>query len=375
MKLQRVAEKLGLTPERLQDLQETVVKRSSWPEPRLLRFEKATSGIEAGTAIFENGEIVYGYPKIRRALMLQSALKRHFPASSRLAVEEKMNGHNVRVASIDGEVVALTRGGFICPYSTDVARRLLPDSIFEDHPDVVLCGEMVGPENPYVPKDIYPTDSIDFYLFDLSVKNKKSTQGVQKTHDFARKYGINATALFGEFKVENAYEPIVRIVKQLGKRQREGVVVKDAENVAAPIKYTSSESNCIDLEAAFRYYNDYALDFFVSRAVREGFQSVEWDESEEERRERARRIGESILLPLIDTINRKRNGEQIVQQVQIRVRSLQTAREFEYHLRRSGMRAIFDQPEPVDEGYLVRITRLIMSTNDKTQALIEGDMW
>jgi ATP-dependent RNA circularization protein (DNA/RNA ligase family) len=40
------------------------------------------------------------------------------------------------------------------------------------------------------------------------------------------------------------------------------------------------------------------------------------------------------------------------------------------------MKAIFDQPEPDDEGgYLVRITKLVMSTNDKTQALIEGDMW
>jgi putative ATP-dependent DNA ligase len=61
--------------------------------------------------------------------------------------------------------------------------------------------------------------------------------------------------------------------------------------------------------------------------------------------------------------------------VQIRVRSLQTARDFEYHLRRSGLRAIFDQPEPDDDGYLVRITKLVMSTNDKTQALLEGEMW
>ncbi len=373
MILERVAEKLGLSTERLKDLQETILKRSSWPEPSLLRFEKAVSGIEAGTVIFENGDIVYGYPKIRRALMLQSALKKHF--SSRVAVEEKMNGHNVRVASIDGEVVALTRGGFICPYSTEVARRILPESVFEDNPKAVLCGEMVGPENPYVPKDIYPTDSIDFYLFDLSAKNKKSTEGVYKTHEFAEAYGIRAAAFLGEFRVESAYEQIARIVKQLGKRQREGVVIKDPENRHMPIKYTSSESNCIDLEAAFRYYNDYALDFFVSRAVREGFQSVEWEESDEERRERAQRIGESILLPMIDTIRRKMAGEQIVQQVQIRVKSLQTAREFEYHLRRSGMRAIFDQPEPTDDGYVVRITRLIMSTNDKTQALIEGEAW
>jgi putative ATP-dependent DNA ligase len=152
--------------------------------------------------------------------------------------------------------------------------------------------------------------------------------------------------------------------------------MKDPEKEAWPVKYTSSESNCHDLEVAFRYYNDYALDFFVSRVVREGFQSAEWNESEEERRMRALRIGQSILFPLVDTVIRKINGEQIVQQVRIRVKNIQTARDFEHHLRRIGMKAVFDPPEPDEEGgYLVRITKLVMSTNDKTMALIEGDMW
>jgi len=373
MNLRRVADKLGIAPERLQSLQETVIKESSWPEPRLLRFDKTASGIEAGTVIFHNGEVVFGYPKIRRAMMLGPALRKHF--SDYVAVEEKMNGHNVRVTSIDGDIVALTRGGFICPYSTEVARRLIPEEVFLDHPDLVLCGEMVGPENPYVPKDIYPTQSIDFYLFDLSQKNCRETQGVKKTYQLAEDYEIPAAKFFGEFRTENAYSAIVEIIEKLGRRGREGVVIKDPDNLVAPIKYTSSQSNCSDLEAAFQYYNDYALDFFVSRAVREGFQSVEWAENEEEQNKRALRIGRSILLPLSDTIKRKMRGEPIVQKVQIRVRSLQTAREFEYHLRRSGIRTIFDQPEADDDGYLIRITKLIMSTNDKTQALIDGEMW
>ena len=95
--------------------------------------------------------------------------------------------------------------------------------------------------------------------------------GVHKTHEFAEKYNIYSTPFFGEFKASRAYEPIKRIVKQLGRKGHEGVVMKDPDNKVAPLKYTSSESNCSDLETAFRYYNDYALDFFVSRAVREGF--------------------------------------------------------------------------------------------------------
>ena len=48
---------------------------------------------------------------------------------------------------------------------------------------------------------------------------------------------------------------------------------------------------------------------------------------------------------------------------------------FEYHLRRSGIRALFDPPMPDDEGYQIGITKLVMSTNDKTQALLDGEMW
>jgi DNA/RNA ligase len=373
MNLQKVADRLGITQQRLEGLQETILKRSSWPEPPLMRFEKSSSGIESGTVIFENNEIVFGYPKIRRAMMLGPALKKHF--GDRVAVEEKMNGYNIRLVSVNGEVVALTRGGFICPYSTEVASRLLPDGIFEENPGAVLCGEMVGPENPYVPKDIYPTDTIDFYLFDLSKKNYRGTLGIYKTHQFAEEYGIKATAFFGEFRIEKAYEKIMGIIKQLGKRNREGVVIKDPDNNLASLKYTTSETNCHDLEIAFRYYNDYAIDFFLSRAIREGFQSVEWDESEDKMEARAKLLGKSILLPLVETIQKKMNGEQIVQQVKIRVRNLKTAREFEYHLRRSGMRTIFEEPEPYDDGYIIRITRLIMSTNDKTQSLLEGEPW
>lgn len=373
MNLARVAQILGITESRLQGLQETIIRESAWPEPRLLRFEKETSGIEAGTVVFENGEIVFGYPKIRRPLMLAAAINRHF--SDIVAVEEKMNGHNVRILSLNGDTVALTRGGFICPYSTEVARRLVPEDIFEKNPRLVLCGEMVGPENPYVAKDIYPTDSIDFYLFDIAEKNCKSTFGVHRTHEMADEFGLKATAFLGEFHKESAAERIKQIVIKLGRQGREGVVMKDPENILTPLKYTSSKTNCSDLAVAFRYYNDYALDFFVSRAVREGFQSVEWNESEEERRARAQSLGESILLPLVDTIERAQRGENIVQKVQIRVKSLQTARDFEYHLRRSGIRAIFDPPEPDDGSYLIRITKLIMSTNDKTQALLDGEMW
>ena len=67
----------------------------------LLRFDKEISHIEHGTVLYEKGnsfELIMGFPKIRRAMVLYPTLKKHFNGLSKLAVEEKMNGYNVRVA-------------------------------------------------------------------------------------------------------------------------------------------------------------------------------------------------------------------------------------------------------------------------------------
>jgi putative ATP-dependent DNA ligase len=373
MNIETVASRLGLTVERFESLKETIIKESTWPSPGLLRFEKAVSGIEGGTVVFPTGEIVYGYPKIKRAMLLAPAIRSNF--KGRLAVQEKMNGYNVRVVSIDGDVLALTRGGFICPFSTEVARKRINPLVFERQPELVLCGEMVGPENPYVPKSIYGVDSIDFFLFDVSKKNSRNMMGTDFTRSIAEEYGIRSAPFFGEFDAFDAAREIMLIIRRLGKAHREGVIIKDPEAMVSPIKYTTSQSNCSDLQFAFRFYNDYAMDFFISRVVREGFQSVEWNESDAQRASRAQRLGEAILMPLCKTIEEKMEGVQIVQQAQIRVSSIQTAREFEQHLRRMGMKAIFDVPEPDGDGYLVRIIKLVMSTNDKTQAMIDGQLW
>ena len=85
-------------------------------------------------------------------VVLDPTLKKHFNGLSKLAVEEKMNGYNVRVAQVNGEILAITRSGYICPYTTERANVKLNLEFFEAFPELVLYGEMVGPDNPYVPK-------------------------------------------------------------------------------------------------------------------------------------------------------------------------------------------------------------------------------
>ena len=169
--IKRIAELLHTTEQRIRGLLKRGTLHST-PTHHLI-LERSISKIEAGTAIFpwETYEVVWGFPKIHRAMMLEPALRTHFTTES-VAVEEKMNGYNTRVASINGQVVALTRGGHICPYTTEKAESLIPEKIFTDHPEWVLCGEMVGPDSPYAPKETYGIESLQFFLFDIHEKKE-----------------------------------------------------------------------------------------------------------------------------------------------------------------------------------------------------------
>ncbi|HLB69954.1 MAG TPA: RNA ligase [Candidatus Methanoperedens sp.] len=344
--------------------------------PELFRFDKPISSVEGGTSIFiEPFDIVRGFPKIQRTLVLYPGLVTHFSSCNKVAVEEKMNGYNTRLALVGDELVGLTRGGFLCPYTTEKANELVGLEFFLDHPDLVICGEMVGPDSPYVPKSIYDIESLDFFAFDVREKISGKPMPVMERRGLMEEYGINSARFFGEYDVEEAHNEITGIIKGFGDSLHEGVVIKDPQMVITPVKYTSSLSNCADLRYAFEFYNDYGRDFFFPRVCREAFQSMEWDEDEESRRKRCLRLGESILLPMIETIKKKKNGERIAEKVQIRVKNLKTALDFETHLRVLGVDAVFEEPEQIGDEYLIRIRKIYHSTNDKTESILRGEMW
>ncbi|MFQ6054595.1 MAG: RNA ligase [Methanosarcinales archaeon] len=376
MDVKKIARKLNLPESRINELLERRIIKTISDE--LFYFAKGISGIESGTFIFCKDdiiEIIQGYPKIRRAMVLDACIKNHFASIPVVAVEEKMNGYNVRVCLLKNKIYAITRGGLICPYTTEKARELIGYNFFRDYPHYVLCGEMVGPDNPYVPKNIYNIDSLDFFIFDIQEKNTGYSMSVLKKHALLKEYELNAVRFFGVYSIPDASSKIMQIIKELGAIFHEGVVIKDPEMILPPIKYTCSQSNCIDLEYAFAFYNDYGKDFFFSRVVREGFQSVELNENDIQIKERCCRLGESILKPMINTIKRKKSGKRIVEKVQIRVKNLETAKQFEEHLRNLNIDAIFESPIFINGEYLIKIKKIYQSTNDKTEAVLKGQTW
>lgn len=351
----------------------------NWGDYRhLLRFDKEIFHIERGTVLYEKAgtfETVPGFPKIRRAMVLYPTLERQFQGLKKVSIEEKMNGYNVRVARINKEILAITRSGYICPYTTERARLKLNIQFFEDFPDLVLYGEMVGPDNPYVPKKIYNLESLEFYIFDVREKNTGKPLPIERRRKLLEKYGFLQVKAFGEIPLETAPEKIKAIVLELGKSEHEGVVIKDPEMIIPPVKYTASQSNCSDLRHAFKFYNESSRDYMLSRIVREGFQAVEWAENETEFQNRCLQLGESILFPLRDTIRSIKEGQRLYEEVQIRVKTLKTAAAFEEFLKRLGIDAVFGVPLPVGDEYIITIRKAKKSTNDKTRAVWEGELW
>lgn len=345
-------------------------------EPELFRFDKPIMNIEAGTSVFPDPfDIVRGFPKISRILMLHPGLANHFSSIRSVLVEEKMNGYNVRVALIGDKMVGITRGGYVCPYTNEKIRDMINRDFFMKYPGLVVCGEMVGPDNPYVPKSFYDVGSLDFFAFDIKDKVTGTSFPVKKRRELLASYGIKSVRLFGEFDVSNAHIEVEKIIRDFGNNLNEGVVIKDPDTRLTPIKYTSSLSNCADLKFAFEFYNDYGRDFFFPRVCREAFQSVEWSEDEEQRKERCQRLGESILLPMIRTIESRKKGERIGEKVQIRIKDLKTADEFENHLKLLGIDAIFEEPIRIGNEFIVKIKKINHSTNDKTDSVFKGELW
>lgn len=375
----RLADFLGFDQGRVQHIFEKNYLARNWGRhDYLFRFDKEISRIERGTVLYEKGdsfEVIMGFPKIRRAMVLDPTLKRHFRGLGKVASEEKMNGYNVRVAQVNGEVLAITRSGYICPYTTERANVKLNLKFFDDFPELVLYGEMVGPENPYVPKEIYGIESVEFYIFDIREKGSGDPLPISRKQRILEEYGFLQVECFGEFPLETAAEEITKIIRELGEKEHEGVVIKDPDMVLAPLKYTSSQSNCSDLRHAFRFYNEAGRDYMLSRIVREGFQTVEWNENEAEFKKRYMQLGKSILSPLRESVRRVKNGQRLYEEVRIRVKDLRTATEFENYLKRLGVDAIFEDPQPIGNEYLINIKKVNKSTNDKTQAMWEGELW
>ncbi len=221
--------------------------------------------IPRGTAVF--GEtVVYGYPHIGRVLALEAGLKAHFRTA--FWAEEKINGFNVRIVRIGDRVLALTRGGFVCPFTTDRLPDLMPLTIFEHHPDLVVCAEVAGPDNPYLESSPpFIRHDVRLFVFDVMKVNQGHFHPYRDKQALIDKFQLPPVPCHGYFHLDQVGK-IRAIMLDLHRQWREGLVFKEDSPRDHRAKYVTGNSNIDDLRAAADNLLELPPEYFTNRLLR-----------------------------------------------------------------------------------------------------------
>jgi putative ATP-dependent DNA ligase len=330
-------------------------------------------GVERGTVILGDDAIVRGYPSIPRVLALDAGVTSFFETDETVVAEEKLDGFNVRVAAVGGsdEPLAFTRGGYVCPYTTAKARELLDlGPFFENHPKKMLCAELIGPETPYSTHDYDGVDSYAIRVFDVRDRESGDPFSVSGRRDLCERYGFPQPRLFGRYEPTEVPEQIHAVIDDLDDAEREGVVMKTADSESM-VKYTTESQHHDELAYAFSLPFDLGRDFVFSRITREAFQAAEFDESEERLRERAHDLGESILLPAVETIRDVDAGETVGERHRVRGDADELDALLE-HLRDQSLTIEVEADYRENGHRVVEFCKVAESTIDRVQYYLDG---
>ncbi|QCW02327.1 RNA ligase [Natrinema pallidum] len=367
-------ERLGATTDEPADLFEHFEQRSVGGRTHHV-LTAARHGVERGTVIVEESDaVVRGYPSIPRVLVLEPGIPSFFQGTDSVAIEEKLDGFNVRiaVAGDDGDApLAFTRGGYVCPYTTARARDRLPlAAFFAEHPTKVLCTELIGPETPYTSHDYEDIDSHEFRVFDVRDRESGDPVPVADRRTLCAEYGVGQPRWFGRSEPSAAVETVRDAIDELDAAGREGVVVKSADGESM-IKYTTESHHHAELAYAFSLPFEHGRDFVFSRIVRDAFQAVESGDSDDRLRERARDLGESILHPMVSTIRDVRDGDQVGERHTVRGDPDAIDALFE-HLDDQSLTIDrrFDRRE--DDERVVAFVKVAESSRDRIQYYLDG---
>jgi putative ATP-dependent DNA ligase len=331
----------------------------------------ARHGIERGTAFFpDEAVVVRGYPSVPRVLVLDPGIESFFGPGDGVVIEEKLDGFNVRVADV-GEPLAFTRSGYVCPYTTARTRALLDlTGFFADHPDKMLCAELIGPETPYATHDYDDVDSHAVRVFGIRDRASGDPVPVSERRDLCSRYGFTQPRQFGRYDPADAPDAVEGAIRELDAAGREGVLLKSADSESM-VKYTTETQHHRELADAFSLPFDYGRDFLFSRVVREAFQAAELDEDDDRRRERARDLGESILLPMVETIEAVADDRAVGERHTVRG-DPETVAALLDHLRDQSLTLEVDRDDCESGSRVVTFRKVAESTQDRIAYYLRG---
>lgn len=317
----------------------------------LVRLTQDHKDYPRGTVFYEGG-FIPGYPRIMRVLHLKNGIKRYF--KDRFYVEEKMDGYNVRIVTIKGNPLAFTRGGFLCPFTTNRIPDLIDLNFFHRYPGYIINGEVVGPGSPYNTEIIpYINEDVIFFSFDLFDKSSKKIS-IEERYTILEQFKISQIRRWGPFSVSDM-DKVREVVLELDKDGREGIVMKPISD-GKQIKYVTLSSCLRDLQASSDLITELPAGFYIQRILRAIFFCHEFGVALDD--QYLLESAKALYLSPQRFLKEIADGGNLRESFQIKVRSKNTIYDLMEHLKRSGVSTKLLSIEKVDDFYRTKFHRI-----------------
>ncbi len=323
-----------------------------------------------GTVFFPSGRWVAGYPHIGRIMALESGLRAQFQAP--VWVEEKINGYNVRLVCEQGRWLALTRGGFVCGFTTHRLPDLLDLGAVE--PDWVVCAEVAGAENPYLlghPPDI--TEDVRLFVFDLVPVGGVGFLPQEAKQARVAEWGLPAVPWFGRFALDDT-AALAALLRDLDARGREGLVLKEDSPRDKRAKYVTASAALDDIGVNSANLMELPPEYFTSRVLRLALFLADRGEPPGGRMQA---LGQAFLGGFSEMVRRFREEGQAYLRYRCRFRDPAVARGFFQELRaRTGQQVrLREVALEAEEGFWVlTFDRIPSHINGLLNQLLSGGL-
>lgn len=363
----------GFLPSKLLEdaLSEGHAREECFDDAAYVRFADDHHGVPRGTVVIER-QVVPAFPSIARIFALERGVRRAF--SARFHAEEKLDGYNVRVVRVGGRLLPFTRGGFICPFTadrlTDLA-ELAP--LFEHAADLVLCAEVVGPDNPYL-ESTSPRapEDLRLFAFDLMRLDREETVPVEERNRLFTSFGVPHVPFLGWF----APEEIGRIreeVLRLDAERAEGIIFKpEAEGLR--VKYITPAVNVEDIALDGSLLAELPAEFFLGRILRLAV-AIEELQLHERIPAAEEKIGHALLSGFLPVLREVENGGKVRKVHRVRLHSEAAADRLITHLNRASKKVQARELERRREGDWVHLTfeKTFQQSTSRLKNLLDGE--
>lgn len=280
------------------------------------RVTKRIGSLAKGSVITRDG-ILYDFPRIARILHLENGIRSAYTGP--FYIEEKVDGYNVRVARVQGRILAFSRSAYVCPFSTDrIAEFLDIKRIFDENPNLIVCGEFAGPDNPYnAEHPPYVKEDIRFFAFDLMVMNSPHNIPIEERYRLFDLYRMPTVRRFGKFSPSDI-SSLKNIIKQLDEEGCEGMLIKPVNPDEKSLKYVTLSSCLRDIRVTAPLMAEMTSEFFTHRVIRAAMYIHEHIDPINP--EVFTQLGEVLLKPIHGSIAKVSRGEVIDEQFLLRFR-------------------------------------------------------